>query len=48
MALPIEIWERIFLYVDPITLTKLKVVCNSWREIIDKILKVNIYVLCKR
>ncbi|XP_047370628.1 uncharacterized protein LOC124957613 isoform X2 [Vespa velutina] len=39
MALPIEIWEQIFLYVDTITLTKLKVVCNSWREIIDKILK---------
>ncbi|KAI4476367.1 hypothetical protein M0804_013638 [Polistes exclamans] len=39
MALPIEIWEQIFSYIDPINLTRIKIVCNSWREIINNILK---------
>nr|XP_033326108.1 uncharacterized protein LOC117220344 isoform X1 [Megalopta genalis] len=41
MYFPPEIWEHIFLYVDAVTLTNLKLVCNSWNEIINKILKKN-------
>lgn len=36
---PVEIWEQIFLYIDPVTLTKLKIVCKLWKEIINKLLK---------
>ncbi|XP_076382974.1 uncharacterized protein LOC117220344 isoform X4 [Megalopta genalis] len=41
MYFPPEIWEHIFLYVDAVTLTNLKLVCNSWNEIINKMLKKN-------
>lgn len=40
MMFPVEIWEQIFLYADPVTLTNLRTVCKSWKQIIDKTLKV--------
>ncbi|KAI4495544.1 hypothetical protein M0802_008556 [Mischocyttarus mexicanus] len=44
MVFPIEIWEQIFLYIDPVILTKAKIVCNTWKQVINVILKVNIYL----
>ena len=50
MTFPPEIWEKIFLYVDPVVLMKFKSVCKCWNLIIDKILKENNhwYKICKR
>ncbi|KZC10240.1 PREDICTED: uncharacterized protein LOC107188316 [Dufourea novaeangliae] len=41
MYFPPEIWDHIFLYADPVTLTNLKTVCQHWNKSIDKILKQN-------
>lgn len=43
MIFPPDIWEHIFLYVDPLTLINLKIICKCWKEIIDKVLQVNNY-----
>ncbi|XP_054003927.1 uncharacterized protein LOC128889891 [Hylaeus anthracinus] len=50
MYFPLEIWEHIFLYADPVVLTNLKTVCKDWNEIIAKILKDNDHwhKLCKK
>ncbi|XP_012142476.2 uncharacterized protein LOC100879040 isoform X1 [Megachile rotundata] len=50
MMFPVEIWEQIFLYTDPVTLTNLRTVCKCWKEVIDKTLKDNDhwYKLCKK
>ncbi|CAL7952120.1 unnamed protein product [Xylocopa violacea] len=49
MTFPLEIWEHIFTYTDPITLINLKTVCKCWNEIIDKLLMQTDlwYNLCK-
>lgn len=45
MIFSVEIWEHIFIYIDPISLTNLKIICKCWKEIIDKMLQVNnIYI----
>ena len=41
MIFPVEIWEHIFLYVDPVTLINMRIVCKCWKNIIDKMLQVN-------
>ncbi|XP_076231116.1 uncharacterized protein LOC143177183 [Calliopsis andreniformis] len=50
MMFPTEIWERIFLYVDPVTLMHFKRVCKCWNAIIDKVLEENDhwYRMCKK
>ncbi|XP_043249719.1 uncharacterized protein LOC122395873 [Colletes gigas] len=50
MYFPLEIWEHIFLYADPVTLTNLKTVSKNWNVIINKILKEHDhwYKICKR
>ncbi|CAD1470089.1 unnamed protein product [Heterotrigona itama] len=49
MIFPVEIWERIFLYVDPPTLVNMRIICKCWKDIIDKMLQQSAqwYKLCK-
>ncbi|XP_068980267.1 uncharacterized protein [Bombus flavifrons] len=49
MIFPPDIWEHIFLYVDPLTLINLKIICKCWKEIIDKVLQQSTlwHKLCK-
>lgn len=41
MIFSVEIWEHIFIHIDPVSLTHLKIICKCWKEIIDKMLQVN-------
>ncbi|KAK1128762.1 hypothetical protein K0M31_019913 [Melipona bicolor] len=49
MIFPPEIWERIFLYIDPLTLINMRITCKYWKNIIDQILQRSTlwYKLCK-
>ncbi|XP_031369888.1 uncharacterized protein LOC102673039 isoform X2 [Apis dorsata] len=49
MIFSVEIWEHIFTYIDPVSLTHLKIICKCWKQIIDKMLKESTlwYKLCK-
>lgn len=41
MIFSVEIWEHIFIHIDPVSLTRLKIICKCWNEIIDKMLQVS-------
>ena len=41
MIFPLEVWENIFLYSDPLTLINMRITCKCWKNIIDRILQVN-------
>ncbi|KAK9296560.1 hypothetical protein QLX08_009411 [Tetragonisca angustula] len=49
MIFPLEIWENIFLYSDPLTLINMRITCKYWKNIIDRILQQGTpwYKLCK-